>query len=230
MSNQFEITAETRQDMGKGASRRLRRLESVPGIIYGGGEPAQALTLNHRELKKALENEAFHSHILTLAINGKKQKAVLKDLQVHPFKPRVLHMDFLRITGKEKIHMQIPLHFKGDDIAPGVKDDNGVVSHLISSVEVVCLPDNLPEFIEVDLSHLKLDEIFHLSDLKLPKGVELTALAHGNDQPVASIHIPRIIEEPVEAPVAVEVPASEQTAAPEGSETSEGKPAGKEEK
>jgi large subunit ribosomal protein L25 len=224
MSTQFEITAEIRQDLGKGASRRLRRLENVPGVIYGGGEPAESLTLNHREIKKALENEAFHSHILTIIVNGKKQKAVLKDLQVHPFKPRVVHMDFLRVTGKEKIHMQIPLHFKGDDVAPGVKDDNGVVSHLISSVEVSCLPADLPEFIEVDLSQLKLDEILHLSQLKLPKGVELLALSHGNDQPVASIHIPRIIEEePTEAPVATEVPATEQTAEPEGAEGSEEK-------
>jgi large subunit ribosomal protein L25 len=151
------------------------------------------LNFDHKKLAKALENEGFYSHILTININGKPQKAVLKDLQRHPSRPLLLHMDLLRITGKEKITMHVPLHFLNGDKAPGVVDEAGIVSHVISDVEVRCLPDNLPEYIEVDLAQLKLGDTIHLADLKLPKGVELTALTHGHDNnaPVASIHIPR---------------------------------------
>ena len=173
MSTAFELSAELRQDMGKGASRRLRRKENkVPAIMYGGGEEPISLSLNHNELKKALENQAFYSHILTIHVDGNKQQAVLKALQRHPYKPRILHLDFLRITGKEKIQMQVPLHFVGGDQAPGVKIDGGIISHLLSNIEVRCLPADLPENIEVDLSNLALDQSLHLSDLKLPKGVE----------------------------------------------------------
>src|SRR5579872_2181778 len=151
MSTVFELTAEPRQQFGKGASRRLRRLEDkVPAIMYGAGEAALPLSLNHKQVKKALENEAFYTRILTIHLGGEKLQAVLKDLQRHPYKPRIQHMDFLRITGKEKIQMTIPLHFSGGDIAPGVKESLGVVSHVISSVEVRCLPRHLPEFIPVD--------------------------------------------------------------------------------
>jgi large subunit ribosomal protein L25 len=215
----FELTAEIRHEFGKGASRRQRRLEDkIPAIMYGGGEPALPLTFQQRELRKALENEAFYSHILTIHIDGKKHQAVLKDLQRHPYKSLVQHIDLLRITGKEKIQMSVPLHFKGDDVAPGVKVGNGVVSHLISTVEVRCLPANLPEYIEVDLSKLELDETIHLSHLKLGEGVELVDLLHGNDRSVANIHIPRAIveEETTAAPVAAEVPATAQKAPEEG--------------
>jgi len=218
MSNQFELHAELRHDQGKGASRRLRRLaDKVPGIIYGGGEQPVSLSFEHKQLTKALENEAFYSHILTIQVDGKKQQAVLKALQRHPFKPRILHMDLLRITGKEKIQMQVPLHFTGEDNAPGVKLSNGIVSHIISTVEVRCLPADLPEYIEVDLSKMALDQSLHLSELKLPKGVELVALLHGidaeHDLPVASIHMPRAAtEESTAAPVASEVPATAQSA------------------
>lgn len=214
MANLFELTAEPRHAQGKGASRRLRRLTGkVPAILYGGGESPIPLTFNQNELRKALENEAFYSHILTIHLEGKPQKAVLKALQRHPYKREVLHLDLLRITGKEKIHMQVPLHFKGEDIAPGVKVSNGVISHLLATVEVRCLPDNLPEYIEVDVSGLKLDETMHLSHLKLPKGVELVALVHGDDASVVSIHMPRAVEvEETVAPAASEVPAIEQEA------------------
>lgn len=213
MASAFELTAELRQNLGKGASRRLRRLQDkVPAIMYGGGETAQPLTFSHKELKKALENEAFYSHILTIHIDGQKQQAVLKDLQRHPYKQRILHMDLLRITGKEKIQMTIPLHFKGEDIAPGVKIGKGIVSHLMNTVEIRCLPANLPEYIEVDLSGLELDQAIHLSELKLPEGIELAGLVHGNDLPVASIHIPRAAAEETAASAisASEVPASAQ--------------------
>jgi len=209
MANLFELTAENRQAFGTGASRRLRREhDRVPGIMYGGGEAPQPLSFDHKKLQKALENEAFYSHILTIHIDGVKHQAVLRDLQRHPYKPQILHMDLLRITGKEKITMTVPLHFKGEEIAPGVKQDKGIVSHLLTSVEVRCLPSDLPEYLEVDLSTLGLNDAFHMSHLKLPKGIELVALVHGDDRPIASIHVPRAEEEiPTGAPVAAEVPA-----------------------
>lgn len=228
MSTTFELTAELRQQFGKGASRRLRRLQDrVPAIMYGGGESAIPLSFEHNELGKALKNEAFYSHILTIKLDGKKHQAVLKDLHRHPFKPRIIHMDLLRITGKEKIDMTVSLHFSGEEIAPGVKKDNGVVSHLLTSVEIRCLPADLPEYIAVDLSKLALDQTLHMSELKLPKGVELVALNHGNDLPVASIHIPRVIpvvEEETAAPVAPsEVPATAQQAPEKAASSEKGK-------
>lgn len=235
MATQFELNAESRHDQGKGASRRLRRQEDkVPGIMYGGGEDPMSLSFQHKQLRKALENEAFASHILTIHIDGKKQQAVLKALQRHPFKPRIQHLDLLRITGKEKINMQIPLHFKGEEIAPGVKLSGGIVSHLLSSLEIRCLPADLPEYIEIDLSQLNVDESIHLSDLKLPQGVEIVSLLQGTDAEhdlaVASLHLPRAAaaEDLTTAPVASEVPAIEQTA-PEkqaGAEKEKGKEKG----
>lgn len=209
MSAEYELHAEVRENFGTGHNRRLRRIDDkIPAVIYGAGASPEHISLNHNKVIKALENEAFYSHILTLDVNGKKQKAVLKAMQRHPFKPKVTHMDFLRISDKEKITMHVPLHFKGEDIAPGVKTHNGIVSHLISSVDISCLPANLPAFIEVDISNLDLEQTVHLSDLKLPKGVELVELSHGHDKPVASIHLPRAaieVEEPVVA-APVEVP------------------------
>ncbi len=209
----FALDAVVRHDMGKGASRRLRREEKVPGVIYGGGKQPVSLTLEHSKTAKALENEAFYSHILTLHINGESERVILKDVQRHPFKPRIQHVDFQRIRMDEKLHMHIPLHFKGETVAPGVKD-GGVVSHIMSDVEISCLPDNLPEFLEVDISGMQLNDILHLSDIPLPKGVEIVALTHDDNRSVVSIHMPRIEEEPeVEAPVETapsEVPASAQ--------------------
>ena len=178
MTNVFEIHAELRDDTGTSASRRLRRDNKIPAIMYGAEKPPVALTLNHFHISKALENEAFYSHILTLHINGEKQQAVLKDMQRHPYKPKIMHIDFLRINPNEKIVMQIPLHFIGAETAPGVKQ-GGVVMHLFSNVEIRCLPAHLPEFISVDISQLALDETIHLSQLSLPQGVELMAFAHG---------------------------------------------------
>lgn len=210
MSTVFELTAETRESFGTGASRRLRRLENrVPAILYGAGEAPQPLSIDHNQLLRALENEAFYSHILTINLNGEKQKAVLKDLQRHPYKARIVHLDLLRITAKEKITMSVPLHFKGETIAPGVKDDGGVLARLLNSVEVRCLPDALPEYIEIDVSRLGLDESIHLSQIPLPEGVELIALTHEDDRPVVNIHIPRAVaeEETTAAPESAEVPA-----------------------
>lgn len=211
MSTVFELSANTRESIGTGASRRLRRLENrIPAILYGAGESPQTLSFDHNQVLRALENEAFYSHILNIHIDGKLQKAVLKDLQRHPYKPRIVHMDLLRITAKEKITMSVPLHFKGETIAPGVKDAGGVLARLLNSVEVRCLPDALPEYIEIDVSRLGLDESLHLSQIPLPKGVELIALTHEDDRPVVNIHIPRaVIEEETTAaaPESAEVPA-----------------------
>lgn len=191
MSNiDFNLSAELRSDMGKGASRRLRREGKVPAVIYGADKEATSLTVDHNDLYKHLQHEAFYSHILTLTIGGKAEKAVLKDLQRHPVRPLILHADFQRVSDKDKIRMHVPLHFKGEDVAPGVKVGSGTVTHNITQVEVTCLGKHLPEFIEVDLSGLELDQVLHLSDLKLPSGVELVELTHGarHDQPVAGIH------------------------------------------
>lgn len=192
MALTFEISAQSRNVKGKGASRRLRRTaDQVPGIVYGAGQESTCIMINHDYLLKALEHEAFYSHILTLKIDGKTEKVVLKDLQRHPFKPRILHLDLMRVNANESITMRVPLHFVGDDVAPGVKIGGGLVAHLINDVEVRCLPGDLPEFIEVDMANVELDQILHLSDLSLPKGVELVALAHDDNLPVASIHLPR---------------------------------------
>ena len=220
----FELIANLRTELGKGASRRLRRdISKIPAILYGAEETPLPLILNHHQVLKALTNEAFYSHILTLDIEGKKQDVVLKAVQRHPYKPYIHHMDFLRITGKEKIRMMIPLHFIGEEIAPGAKDGVGVISHHISSVEVLCFPKDLPEYIEVDISNLQLDESIHLSQLKLPLNVELADLTHGHhdDKMVLSIHEPRIEieEEPTAAPVASDVPAINQTEPAAGTQT-----------
>ena len=204
MSNEFLLNAESRSDTGKGASRRLRRLqERVPGILYGGEAEPQMISVELRELKKALENEAFYSHILTLKIDGKDVQAVLRDLQRNPSKGMPTHADFLRVDAKHEMTMTVPLHFIGEEKAAGVKA-GGVVSHVMTEVEIACLPADLPEYIEVDISKLELDEAIHLSEIALPKGVSLTALSHGQeehleegersayDQAVVNIHMPRV--------------------------------------
>jgi len=197
MSMNFELNASVRHDLGKGASRRLRQENKVPAVIYGGGGEPMPLVLEHNKVLHSLEREAFYSHILTINIDGKTEKAVLKDLQRHPFKPAVLHLDLQRVNETEKLRMHVPLHFIGEDVAPGVKQSGGVVSHLINDVEIDCLPKDLPEFIQVDVSSLQLNETVHLSDLKLPAGVELVQLHHGpeHDLPVVSIHLLRGIKE-----------------------------------
>ncbi len=193
MKVSFELNAEIRNDLGKGASRRLRRSGKLPAILYGAGKDPLPLQMDHDAVMHKLEHEAFYSHILTVKMGGDEVKAVLKDLQRHPYKPGVLHMDLQRIDESEKLRMQVPLHFVGEDIAPGVKQSGGVISHLVTEVEITCLPRHLPEYIEVDVSGLGVNESLHLSDLALPEGVELVELAHGpeHDLPVVSIHLPR---------------------------------------
>ncbi|MDD0841652.1 50S ribosomal protein L25/general stress protein Ctc [Pseudomonas sp. Gutcm_11s] len=195
----FALNAEVRSDLGKGASRRLRRNESlVPAVIYGGEKQAQSISLVAKELAKLLENEAAFSHVLALNVAGATENVVIKALQRHPAKGYVMHADFVRVVAGQKLSAHVPLHFINEASSVGVKQQGGEVSHTISEVEVSCQPQDLPEFIEVDLAKVEVGQIVHLSDIKLPKGVELVALAHGNDLAVANIHASRVKEEGAE--------------------------------
>ncbi|MCG6970477.1 MAG: 50S ribosomal protein L25/general stress protein Ctc [Gammaproteobacteria bacterium] len=188
----FDINAQARSDVGKGASRRLRREGKVPAVLYGAGKDAVSLALDHDEIFHHLEHEAFYSHILSVKVDGKAQKAVLKDVQRHPAKPKIQHVDFQRVSETDTIHMHVPLHFIGEEVAPGVKA-GGLISHLMTGVDINCLAKDLPEYIEVDVSALETGDAIHLSHIKLPKGVEIPALAQGpdHDLPVVSIHAPK---------------------------------------
>src|SRR5271163_5234905 len=194
MKTSFELVAEFRDSQGKGASRRLRREGKVPAILYGGHSEARALTLSHQKLSIMLENERFYSTILNLRVGEETQAAILKDVQRHPFKNAIVHVDFQRVEENEKIRISIPLHFTGAAMSPGVKSQGGLVSHMRTETEVSCLPKDLPEFIEVDISGLSLNESIHLSQLKIPPGVVLVELAK-EDAAVVAIHSPRA-EEP----------------------------------
>lgn len=209
MKTAFELVADPRDGVqGKGASRRLRRSGKVPAILYGGGQEPRKLTLDQQNLLSLLSNERFFSSILSLSVNGEKQVAILKDVQRHPAKNMILHMDLQRVLENEKIRMTIQLHFKGAAVAPGVKTQGGVVSHLLSNVEVLCLPKDLPEVLELDMSEMQINEMKRLSDIPLPEGVELVALAHGRDEAVVSIHHPRAEEAEAPAAAAVAAPAA----------------------
>ncbi len=214
MQENFELICEVRTAEGKGASRRLRREGKVPAILYGGSEAPVPLTLSHNELMKHLEHEAFYSHILTVKHDGKSEKAVLRDVQRHPAKPVVLHIDLLRVSESETLRMNVPLHFLNEETCVGVKQGGGIVSHLMTEVEVSCMPKDLPEYIEVDLADLNVGDSIHLSGLKLPAGVELVELMHGpeHDQAVVNIHLPR---------GAIEAAAEEEAEGGEGEEGGE---------
>jgi large subunit ribosomal protein L25 len=227
MKTSFELVAEFRETQGKGASRRLRHEGKVPAILYGGHSEARALTLSHQKLAIMLENERFYSTILSLKVGDQTQAAILKDVQRHPYKNAIVHIDFQRVEDSEKIRMSIPLHFVGASVAPGVKTQGGMVSHMRNEVEVSCLPKDLPEFIEVDLSGLSINESIHLSQLKIPDGVELIALAK-EDAAVVAIHSPRAEEpEPAAAAAAAEgaAPAAAAAAAPAAAAAKKAEPA-----
>lgn len=214
MKTNFIVNAEARTAQGTGASRRLRRTGRVPAIIYGGKDAALAVSLDHNELWNHLKTEAFYSHILTLKLNGADQQVVLKDMSRHPVKDTILHLDLQRVLADVALRMHVPLHFLNAEIAPGVKVGGGIVEHHLSQVEVECLPKDLPEYIEVDLANMELNDTVHLSQLKLGAGVQLVQLKHDNDQSVVAIHLPRAaaVEEPAAAPVSAEVPAANQKA------------------
>jgi large subunit ribosomal protein L25 len=210
MKTSFELVAEFRETQGKGASRRLRHDGKVPAILYGGHATARTLTLSHQKLLIMLDNERFYSTILNLKVGDQSQAAILKDVQRHPFKNKIVHVDFQRVEENEKIRISIPLHFTGAGVSPGVKSQGGIVSHMRTEAEVSCLPKDLPEFIEVDISGLSLNESIHLSQLKVPPGVVLAELAK-EDAAVVAIHSPRA-EEP-EATAAVAAVAGAEGAA-----------------
>ena len=190
MQETFELKAESRSDAGKGASRRLRHAGKVPAIVYGGGKDPLMIALDHNDLLKHLEHEAFYSHVLSVDVGGARESCVLKDVQRHPARPIIMHLDLQRVRADEKIRMHVPLHFENESIAPGVKQ-GGAVSHHLSEVDVSCLPKDLPEYIAVDMGAMGLNDALHLSQLKLPAGVELVALAHGDDALVVSVHTAR---------------------------------------
>jgi large subunit ribosomal protein L25 len=213
MKTSFELVAEFRETQGKGASRRLRHEGKVPAILYGGHADARTLMLNHQKLLIMLDNERFYSTILSLKVGDQTQAAILKDVQRHPFKNAIVHVDFQRVEENEKIRISIPLHFTGAAVSPGVKSQGGIVSHMRNEAEVTCLPKDLPEFIEVDISGLSLNESIHLSQLKLPPGVTLVELAK-DDAAVVAIHSPRAEEPEPTAAVAAGAPAAEGAAVP----------------
>ena len=198
MSENFELSCSVREDMGKGASRRLRRLnESIPAILYGGDKGPTSLTVAHKDIIKATENEAFFSQIITLKIGNEKEKAVVKALQRHPAKPFILHADFLRVSDKKAITVKVPIHFLNEDKCSGVKIGGGNILKTLNEIEVSCLPKDLPEYIEVDMLEVELGEPVHLSDITLPEGVLSVALSVGekNDLSVAIVQAPRGIAE-----------------------------------
>lgn len=204
MSNDFELNAEKRDMQGKGASRRLRHAGKLPAIVYGAGKEPEAIMLKHNEVMHSLENEAFYSRILTLNLDNTQEQVILRDLQRHPIKPRILHMDFLRIKAGEKLRMNVPLHFIGDDTAPGVKA-GGVMSHIMTEFEIECLPKDLPEFIEVNVGELDIGDTVPMFSVALPEGVVLVALIGNEDateeelsamnQPVAAVQRKMVKEE-----------------------------------
>ena len=206
MRTSFEVAADSRAAQGKGASRRLRRGDKVPAILYGGHREPRALALDHAKLLLMLDNERFYSTIINLKVGELNQAAILKDVQRHPAKNAVVHVDLQRVLDDEKIRITIPLHFKGEAGSPGVKK-GGVVSHLRNEVEVTCLPKDLPEFIEIDLSAVDINQMVYLADLKTPEGVEIPELTHGRNSPVVSIHHAKAEVEP-EAATAEAAPAA----------------------
>jgi len=184
---EITIKATQRDVKGTGASRRLRRAGNVPGVVYGGGQEAISLNLNHKELFLEFRHEAFHSSVLSLVVDGKTESVLLRDYQMHPVRNTIQHVDFQRVSATEKIHVKVPFHFINADIAPGVKTGGGIVAHILTEADVSCLAKDLPEFIEVDLAQLEMGNSVHLSEIKLPKGVEFVQLAHENDAAVAAI-------------------------------------------
>lgn len=232
----IEVVAQTRKQQGTGASRRLRLVGKVPGIIYGGKMPAVTIEIDHNGLFHQLRNEKFHASILTLKLDDAAEPVLLRAVNMHPWKLQVQHIDFQRVSADEKIHMKVPLHFVNAEISPAVKVSGGIVTHILNDLSIRCLPADLPEFIQVDLSQLTVGHSMHVRDLALPKGVELV-LKGTENPPVAAAQIPKVVvaEEEVvgvaaaETPAAADVPAVKQQAKPEAEAAPE-KKGGKPEK
>jgi len=196
MSDDFDLIAEIRDDQGKGASRRLRRAGKVPAILYGGGRDPRPLSIDQTALLHNLENESFYSSILTISVGKQSQPCLLKDLQRHPARRQIIHVDLQRVLDDVEIRVRVPIHFVNEDIAYGVRQEGGVVAHLVNEIEVSCLPKNLPEYIEIDIAELKLDEMVMLSQVVVPEGVEIVDLTHGDeqDQPVVAVQRIKVVE------------------------------------
>ena len=224
MSKELELSCSVREDLGKGASRRLRRLnKSIPAILYGGEKEPASLTIAHKDIAKATENEAFFSQIITLKIGSKKEKAVIKALQRHPAKPFILHADFLRVSDKQAITVRVPIHFLNEDKCAGVKIGGGNILKTLNEIEVSCLPKDLPEYLEVDMLEIELGDSVHLSDITLPEGVISVALSVGeeNDLSVAIVQAPRGTADEDEEVVSGEDDAAEEQAESKESQDSE---------
>jgi len=212
MSTDFTLHAKGREDTGKGASRRLRRLAGeIPAIVYGGKKDPARIALIHKDVMKALENEAFYSHIIALDIDGKSEDVIVKDVQRHPAKAIVLHMDFLRVSKNIKLQTRVPLHFINEDICVGVKLGGGLIAHSMTELEIMCLPADLPEYLEVDMAEVDLGQTLHISDIKLPQGVESVALSHGDDHdlPIAAVNKSKAKDEDEEPAPAADAGAGE---------------------
>src|SRR5579862_1397672 len=210
MRTTFQVGADSRHDQGKGASRRLRRAGKVPAILYGGqGEPKNVV-LDHQQLLTLIDNEKFYSSVISLNLDSQPQPAIVRDVQMHPARNAVVHVDLQRVIENAPLKIRLPVHFKGAAVSPGVKTQGGIVHHLVAHVEVSCLPDDLPEFLELDLSNMELNDTLFLKDLPLPKGVTIPQLTHANP-PVVTIHSPRVVEE---VEVAAAVPAEGAAAVP----------------
>ncbi|MGC4028559.1 MAG: 50S ribosomal protein L25/general stress protein Ctc [Steroidobacteraceae bacterium] len=214
MAKSFEVGADSRKDQGKGASRRLRHAGKVPAILYGGKGEAENVTLDQRQLLTIIDNEKFYSSIITLKLEGRTQPAIVKDVQMHPAKNLVLHVDLQRVLDDQPIRLHVPIHFLNAATSPGVKLQGGLVSHLMSDLEVSCLPKDLPEAIVVDMGQMNLNETLFLRDLQLPAGIMVPALGQGRNPPVVAIHAPRVEEpEPAAAEAAAAAPAAGAPAA-----------------
>ncbi len=223
----IEISATSRKAQGTGASRRLRKTGRVPGIVYGEREPTM-IDLDHNSLYHALRKESFHASVLTLELDGKKEQVLLRDFNMHPFRQQVQHIDFQRVDKNKKIHMKVPLHFLNAETSIGVKESGGIVSHVMNDLNIACLPDDLPEFIEVDLSSLSLSHPIHVSDIKLPKGIEVAGHGHVGEAVVATVQIPRgAVEAEATAAAAVAAAAVTTAAAPAADGKAAAKPAAK---
>ena len=234
----IQVVAQTRKQQGTGASRRLRLTGKVPGIVYGGKKPAVTIEIDHNALFHQLRDEKFHASILMLKLDDAPEQVLLRAVNMHPWKRQVQHIDFQRVSADEKIHMKVPLHFVNAEISPAVKDSAGIVSHIMNELDIRCLPADLPEYMEVDLSGIAVGHSIHVRDLKLPMGVEL-ALKGTENPPVATAQIPKVIaaeeevaaaEAAAEVPAASEVPAVKQAAKPEAAPEEEKKAGGKGEK
>ena len=205
----FTLDATVRTDTGKGASRRLRHEGKVPAILYGAGKDPISLTLEHNKVNQAQEFEAFYSHVLTINVDGEKVEALVKDMQRHPFKPKVTHIDFQRVVAGQLLQTNVPIHFLNEDLADSIKLEGGHAEHHMNEIEVTCMPKDLPEYIELDVQHVELGQTLHLSDVTLPKGVESVDLAKGEDHDLAVVTIKAAKGAAIEEDAADDAPAQD---------------------